>query len=72
LARLNPGDSISLKVQSRRAGERQLKWKVVGRQEVQYEIRNLDKVSAQQLARRAAWLNGEAQNDSAVSEAARK
>ena len=34
LARLNPGDWLSVKVQSRRAGERQLKWKVGSRQEV--------------------------------------
>ena len=72
LARLNPGDSLSVKVQSRRAGERQLRWKVSGRQEVQYEIRDLDQVSAEQHARRAAWLKGEAQNDSAAPEAARK
>lgn len=62
LARLNPGDSVSVKVQSRRAGERQLRWKVAGRQEVQYEVKNLDQVSSEQRARRAAWLKGEAQS----------
>ena len=72
LARLNPGDWLSVKVQSRRAGERQLRWKVGGRQEVQYEVKDLDQVSAEQRARRAAWLKGEAQNDSRASEAAPK
>ena len=72
LARLNPGDSLTLKVQSRRAGERQLRWKVGGRQEVQYAVKDLDQVSPVQRARRAAWLQGEAQNSSAASEAAPK
>lgn len=72
LARLSPGDWLSVKVQSRRGGERQLRWKVGGRQEVQYEVKDLDQVTAEQRARRAAWLRGEAQNDSAASEAARK
>lgn len=65
LARLNPGDWVSAKVQSRRAGERQLRWKVAGRAEVQYEVKNLDQVSSEQRARRAAWLKGEAQISSA-------
>lgn len=64
LARLNPGDWVSIKVQSRRGGERQLKWKVGGRNETKYEVKNLDQVSAEQHARRAAWLKGEAQSDS--------
>lgn len=70
LARLNPGDWISVKVQSRRAGERQLKWKVAGHQEVHYQVKNLDPVSAEQQARRTAWLKGEAQQDSRAPEAA--
>ncbi len=72
LARLSPGDSLSLKVQSRRAGERQLKWKVGSRQEVDYDVKDLDQVTDEQRARRAAWLKGEAQNDSGASEAAPK
>jgi len=72
VARLNPGDWLSVKVQSRRAGERQLKWKVGGRQEVQYEVKDLDQVTVEQRARRAAWLKGEAQNDPGATEAAPK
>jgi len=62
LARLNPGDALTVKVRSRRGGERELKWKVGGRQEIGYEVRDLAQVTAEQRARRAAWLKGEAQD----------
>jgi len=62
LARLNPGDGLTLKVHSHRGGERELKWKVGGRQEIAYEVSDLDHVTAEQRARRAAWLKGEAQD----------
>jgi predicted metalloprotease with PDZ domain len=61
LAALNPGDTLTVKVRSRRAGERELKWKVGSRQEISYELKDLDQVTAQQQARRVAWLKGEAQ-----------
>jgi predicted metalloprotease with PDZ domain len=61
LARLNPGDAIALKVRGRRGGERELKWKMGGRQEISYQVKDLDRVTAEQTARRAAWLKGEAQ-----------
>jgi predicted metalloprotease with PDZ domain len=61
LARMNPGDTLSVKVRPRRGAERELKWKIGSRQEVSYELRNLDQVTEQQRARRAAWLKGEAQ-----------
>jgi predicted metalloprotease with PDZ domain len=63
LAALNPGDTLTVKVRSRRAGERELKWKVGSRQEISYELKDLDQVTAQQQARRVAWLKGEAQGD---------
>lgn len=72
LARLSPGDFVSVKLQSRRSGERQLKWKVGGRPEVQYEVKDRDPVTAEQRARRAAWLKGEGQNNSGAPEAALK
>jgi len=59
---LNPGDTLTLKVRGRRGGERELKWKVGGRQEISYEVKDLDQVTADQRARRAAWLKGEAQS----------
>ena len=61
LTRLSPGDSVSLKVHSRRGGERELKWKVGARQELSYEVHDLDSVTPEQRARRSAWLRGEAQ-----------
>jgi predicted metalloprotease with PDZ domain len=62
LTRLNPGDTVTVKVRSRRDGDRALNWKVGSRQEVSYEVKNLDQVSDQQRARRTAWLKGEAQS----------
>ena len=71
LARLNPGETLVVKVRSRRGGERELKWKVGSRQEISYEVKDLDQVTAQQRARRMAWLKGEAQGaPDATSEAA--
>jgi len=65
LARLNPGDTLAVKVRSRRGGERELKWNVGSRQELSYEVKDLDHVTAEQHARRGAWLKGEAQNAAA-------
>jgi len=62
LTRLNVGDTLTVKVRSRRGGDRELKWKVGSRQEVSYEVKNLDQVTDQQRARRTAWLKGEAQS----------
>ena len=62
LARLSPGDTLTVKVRSRRSGERELKWKVGSRQEISYELKDLDEVTAEQRSRRAAWLKGEAQS----------
>ncbi len=61
LARLNPGDTLTVKVRSRRGSERELKWKIGSRQEISYEVKDLDQVTAAQRARRSAWLKGEAQ-----------
>ena len=61
LTRLNPGDTLTVRVRSRRGDERELKWKVGSRQEISYEVKNLDPVTDQQRARRTAWLKGEAQ-----------
>src|SRR3984957_15229265 len=61
LAHFAPGDTITVKVHSHRGGDRELKWKIGGRQEVSYVVKDLDQVTAEQRARRAAWLKGEAQ-----------
>jgi predicted metalloprotease with PDZ domain len=62
LTRLRPGDTLTVKVQSRRGGDRELKWKVGSGQEVSYEVKSLEDVTDQQRARRTAWLKGEAQS----------
>jgi predicted metalloprotease with PDZ domain len=72
LARLNPGETLTLKVKSRRGSERELKWKMGSRQEISYEIKDLDHVTAEQHSRRAAWLTGEAQDASQQNGAAGK
>jgi predicted metalloprotease with PDZ domain len=59
---LNPGDTLTVKVRSRRAGERDFKWKVGSRQELSYQVRDLGQITDQQRARRAAWLKGEVQS----------
>jgi hypothetical protein len=61
MARLAPGDTIALKVRGRRGGERELRWKAGSREEKSYELKDLEKVTAEQRARRAAWLKGEAE-----------
>jgi predicted metalloprotease with PDZ domain len=71
LSSLNPGDTLSVKVRSRRGSERELKWKVGRRQEISYELKDLDQVTDEQRAHRTAWLKGEAENSTAqTSEAA--
>jgi len=65
LARLNPGDAVTVKIRDRRGSERELKWKVGGRQEISYEVKDLDQTTSEQRARRAAWLRGEAEADQA-------
>jgi predicted metalloprotease with PDZ domain len=66
MARFAAGDTITVKVRGRRAGERELKWKVGSRQEISYEIKDMENVTAEQHARRAAWLKGEAQGPQEV------
>jgi predicted metalloprotease with PDZ domain len=62
LERLNPGDMVMVKVRGRRGNERELKWKVGARQEIDYQVVDADHVTAEQHARRAAWLKGEAES----------
>jgi len=70
LARLSPGDTLTVRIRSRRGAERELKWKVGSRQEISYEVRDLDQVAADQRARRAAWLKGETRAGAASSNSA--
>ncbi|HVN18064.1 MAG TPA: PDZ domain-containing protein [Dongiaceae bacterium] len=61
MSRLNAGDTISLKIRSGRGKDRELKWKIAGRQEVSYMVKDLDEVTPEQRVHRVAWLKGEAE-----------
>lgn len=67
LSRLKPGDTVSLKVRSRRGQERELQWKVGSREETSYQVKDLDTVKGEQRSHRAAWLKGEAESLSVTS-----
>jgi predicted metalloprotease with PDZ domain len=58
LAQLHPGDTIRLKVQSS-GRERTLQWKLGSREEIEFELKDVDNITPQQKAHRAAWLKGE-------------
>jgi predicted metalloprotease with PDZ domain len=58
---LRPGDAIRVKVRHHGA-EREMRWTVGSRQEVEFELKDVDNVSAPQRAQRAAWLKGEPQS----------
>jgi predicted metalloprotease with PDZ domain len=60
LAPLRPGDTLRLRVRGRR-GQRELHWKLGSREEVEFELADVDNITPQQKARRDAWLGGEAQ-----------
>ena len=61
LAQMNPGDILSIKIRSQ-GSERELHWKLAGRQEASYQLKDLDQVTPEQRVHRAAWLKGEANN----------
>ena len=61
LAGLTAGDTITVKLRSRSGTERELKWKAGSHEEINYELKNMEKTNAEQMAHRAAWLKGEAQ-----------
>lgn len=60
LERMNIGEPISIKIRSR-GRERELQWKVIGRPESSWQVKELDPVMPEQRARRADWLKGEAE-----------
>jgi predicted metalloprotease with PDZ domain len=72
LARMNPGDALTLTIRGRRgATDHELKWKVGSRREIAWQLHDLDRVTPEQRARRAAWLKGEAQTDDQTAAAPR-
>ncbi|MBZ5703821.1 MAG: PDZ domain-containing protein [Acidobacteriia bacterium] len=60
LAPLRPGDTLRVRVRGRR-GQRELHWKLGSREEVEFELADVDNITPQQKANRDAWLGGESQ-----------
>ena len=60
-ARLRSGDTVAVKVRGWPGLERELRWKVGSREEVAYQLKDAENMSAEQRTRRSAWLKGEAQ-----------
>jgi predicted metalloprotease with PDZ domain len=69
IAAMHPGEMIKMHVRNE-SGERDLQWKITARQESEYVVKDLDVVTSEQRARRAAWLKGEAQAEPASKAAA--
>ena len=61
LQHLRTGDTLKVRVRGDN-GERELHWKVAAREEVEFELQDVENISAQQQASRAAWLKGECQS----------
>lgn len=60
LAELRPGDMLHLRLR-RQGTEHEIQWRVGSREEVEFELKDVENVTTQQRARRAAWLRGESQ-----------
>ncbi|MGA8311613.1 MAG: PDZ domain-containing protein [Terriglobales bacterium] len=60
LAELRPGEKLHLRVRNS-DGEHELHWKLASREQVELDLADVDNVTVQQKARRAAWLKGESQ-----------
>ncbi len=69
IARLSPGDTLVLKVRSRRGAPREIKFNIGSRQQIVYRVQDLDHETDEQRSRRAAWLKGEAQPSSSQAHA---
>jgi predicted metalloprotease with PDZ domain len=66
ISQLNPGDTITVKVRSRRREDRELKWKVGSREEISYELKDIESLTQELRPQRAAWLKGDAEIRSAL------
>jgi predicted metalloprotease with PDZ domain len=57
---LQPGDVLHLRVRHLGA-EHEIRWKLDAREEVEFELKDVENVTTRQRARRKAWLKGESQ-----------
>jgi len=62
LSALKPGDGIVLQVRNPRGQTTELKWDVGSHEETSYAVNDVANPTRAQLARRAAWLQGEAES----------
>lgn len=60
LEQLRPGEVIHLKIRHHDS-VREVQWQVGAREEVEFAVKDVENVTTQQRARRAAWLRGESQ-----------
>ncbi len=60
LAALGVGETLRLRVRNR-GGEREVAWKMGSREEVEFDLKDVENLTPEQKARRAAWLSGEDQ-----------
>ncbi|HXY50436.1 MAG TPA: hypothetical protein VEI01_13355 [Terriglobales bacterium] len=60
LAELRPGEVLRLRIRNRQ-GEREIQWRLGRAEIVEFVVRDVENVTGQHKARRAAWLKGEAQ-----------
>jgi predicted metalloprotease with PDZ domain len=57
LAQIHAGDVLDVRMRNPR-GKRDLRWHMQSREQEQYELVNVENITAEQRARRAAWLSG--------------
>jgi predicted metalloprotease with PDZ domain len=60
---MKPGETLQLRLRSGRT-ERNVSWKLGSKEEVEFELKDVDNITPQQKTRRAAWLRGEAEGES--------
>ncbi|MBZ5571397.1 MAG: PDZ domain-containing protein [Acidobacteriia bacterium] len=62
LEQLQPGDLLKLQVRTS-TGDRELRWKVGAREQVEFQLKDVENIMREQRAHRTAWLRGESQGD---------
>jgi predicted metalloprotease with PDZ domain len=65
ISAMKPGQEIVIRLSGDSGRARELKWKIGGREDKVYELKDEENVTPSQLARRSAWLKGEAETGDA-------
>ena len=60
VAALHPGETIHVRIRNQ-TGERELSWKLDTRNALEFRLEDMQNITLQQKARRAAWLKGESE-----------